>query len=807
MADELKNQQEAAKAAKAAAEAAKAQEQAAESTAKFLKDMSENSEELGQNFRGIADFLAQAAKSSGELKSENKAAESLTRKLASSADDLVKFTKENLKDSKLTEKVASRKAKVDSIIQALKSKQAVLQKRLVTATEEEQEQLLKSLETIQASVDNAEELVGQFDKLKEKNKELNDSMGWMKNMAELIGDVPVLGKLFKEFEQGAQKARDAGVEGQKAYLAGAEAFAKSGGKLLLALAGVSFFKGLKDGDQNITDLSRNLNISRERANELNKEFNYLGATTKSLTGKQFREATMALTEEMGVVADLSFGTAKSFGVMTKKLGLSVEQASKLTKLSATFGDTQGKTTSAITGQVLALNAVEGSAVRYQDVLKDITEASAAQTLTISKQPGGLAKAAFQARKLGMSFAQLESSANNLLDFENSISAELEAELLTGKQLNLEQARLAALRGDDAMLARELAKNMGTAEEFSKMGRLQQEKMAAAMGMTKDEVAEVLMNQEALTAFGAQNVSDMQEKAKAEMESIKALRQQGRFEEAATKEKALYNKLGDTEFKRQLENKSLMEAQKEAMEQLAEAAQSFATILQPLTSLMVTLSEAGSNALGFITKIGSKIKTIGKIIGANLLDPALKSFNSFKSIFKVLSGAGLKAASKGGIKMILKKIPILGVLVGAYYGVKRMMQGDILGGIMELGSGVLSLFPGLGTAASVAVDAALLGMDAGGITGDNSRRVKEKRESQDKKVAEDFISRPGMPIQKFRKDDIIIGATNPFGGDSRSTERIEKLLMTIADGVKAGGVINIDGSKVGEALVMGNYKTS
>ncbi len=127
--------------------------------------------------------------------------------------------------------------------------------------------------------------------------------------------------------------------------------------------------------------------------------------------------------------------------------------------------------------------------------------------------------------------------------------------------------------------------------------------------------------------------------------------------------------------------------------------------------------------------------------------------------------------------------------------------------MELGSGVLSLFPGLGTAASVAVAAALLGMDAGGITGDNSRRVKEKRESQDKKVAEDFISRPGMPIQKFRKDDIIIGATNPFGGDSRSTERIEKLLMTIADGVKAGGVINIDGSKVGEALVMGNYKTS
>ena len=46
--------------------------------------------------------------------------------------------------------------------------------------------------------------------------------------------------------------------------------------------------------------------------------------------------------------------------------------------------------------------------------------------------------------------------------------------MTGKQLNLEGARAAALRGDQAALAAEMRKEIGTIAEFEGMNVLQRE---------------------------------------------------------------------------------------------------------------------------------------------------------------------------------------------------------------------------------------------------------------------------------------------------------------------------------------------
>jgi hypothetical protein len=51
-----------------------------------------------------------------------------------------------------------------------------------------------------------------------------------------------------------------------------------------------------------------------------------------------------------------------------------------------------------------------------------------------------------ASALGMELEQVATSGESMLDFQSSIESELEAELLTGKQLNLEKARLLALTG-------------------------------------------------------------------------------------------------------------------------------------------------------------------------------------------------------------------------------------------------------------------------------------------------------------------------------------------------------------------------
>ena len=74
----------------------------------------------------------------------------------------------------------------------------------------------------------------------------------------------------------------------------------------------------------------------------------------------------------------------------------------------------------------------------------------------------------------------------------------------------------------------------------------------------------------------------------------------------------------------------------------------------------------------------------------------------------------KSAAKGGLKAGLKKIPLLGLGVGALFAAQRAMKGDIIGAGLELASGAASIVPGAGTAASLGVDGVLAARDAGVI---------------------------------------------------------------------------------------------
>jgi len=76
----------------------------------------------------------------------------------------------------------------------------------------------------------------------------------------------------------------------------------------------------------------------------------------------------------------------------------------------------------------------------------------------------------------------------------------------------------------------------------------------------------------------------------------------------------------------------------------------------------------------------------------------------KSIFKI--------GGKGGAKSLFKKIPIVGLGLGTMFAVQRLMSGDTTGAAMELLSGVAGSIPGLGTAASLSIDAALMAKDMG-----------------------------------------------------------------------------------------------
>lgn len=110
-----------------------------------------------------------------------------------------------------------------------------------------------------------------------------------------------------------------------------------------------------------------------------------------------------------------------------------------------------------------------------------------------------------------------------------------------------------------------------------------------------------------------------------------------------------------------------------------------------------------------------IKT--KISPSELLDKAgkpLKGAARNARIRKLTAEAALKIAEKQGGKSVgkflLKKIPFIGLIAGISFGIQRALGGDFTGAGLEVGSGVASIFPGIGTAASISIDVGLAARD-------------------------------------------------------------------------------------------------
>jgi hypothetical protein len=143
--------------------------------------------------------------------------------------------------------------------------------------------------------------------------------------------------------------------------------------------------------------------------------------------------------------------------------------------------------------VNSINAQTGAQISLKGVLEASNKITGQIRAQLGSNPEAIARAVTLAKSFGFELEQIAAAGKSMLDFESSISAELEAELLTGKQLNLEKARLAALTGDYETLTKEIAANVGDFNDFSKMNVLQQEAIAKAVGMTADRFSRCIGN--------------------------------------------------------------------------------------------------------------------------------------------------------------------------------------------------------------------------------------------------------------------------------------------------------------------------
>ena len=208
-------------------------------------------------------------------------------------------------------------------------------------------------------------------------------------------------------------------------------------------------------DQETTELGKSLTLSRAEAQAQRSAF----AEMAMSSGDVFVNTSNLI--KSNTTLNRQLGTAVAFN---RELLITATQLAEKVKLTGeALGGLAGQ--SIVTGGSFRDNyetALETSyAIQQQSGvaidLREVLEAVGKTTGQLRAQLGGstkaIAEAVTQAKTLGMELSGVASAGKQLLQFEQSIGAELEAELLTGKQLNLERARLAALTGDQATLAK------------------------------------------------------------------------------------------------------------------------------------------------------------------------------------------------------------------------------------------------------------------------------------------------------------------------------------------------------------------
>lgn len=391
---------------------------------------------------------------------------------------------------------------------------------------------------------------------------------------------------------------------------------------------VGLFKVLADTvlgiDQGLTNYARNLGISKEAAKAQKEEFREIARASNNVVINETRlmESQVELSKELGVRSRLSNQILETNIELKEQIGLELETRKQIAQLSVLQEKDSKALTQSILAQTKAFEFETGIAFDFRQTLSESVKLSGYLGLSFAKADKNVVKTLMTTKALGFELKQLDSMASSFLDFESSISKEMEAQVLTGKEMNLTAAREAALNNDHVTLAREITRQVGDSTKFLGLNRIAQEAVAESVGMTRDSLADVLKQQEMYSKLGATNIKQAQEE-------LALLRKQGLTEQQIT------DKIG----KQAYDYVSQISAAEKLNEAMNKIKNGFIEFLEK--SKVLDFITNPEKVQGFIKKVldfvaGTFVK-LGELVAM-----IMSGFGSVVSFFDKSTGASMKA---------------------------------------------------------------------------------------------------------------------------------------------------------------------
>ena len=257
-------------------------------------------------------------------------------------------------------------------------------------------------------------------------------------------------------------------------------------------------------DDSIIKTGRALNLNSVEARKLNDYYKELAVNSGDIfyNSKRLAESQVELTNLLGVTNKFSDESLETNIKLKDIAGLEEDSRKSILESSILTAKSSQSITDSILAQVIGLQKATGISIPFKEAIKEASNLGGYLGLSFSKYPDKISKSVLVAKSFGLELKQLDSIADSFLDFESSISKEFEAQLLTGKDINLNKARELAMNNDLAGVAAEISKQVGSSADFLEMNRFKANALAAAFGMSRDSLADMMKKSEVLTAIGA-----------------------------------------------------------------------------------------------------------------------------------------------------------------------------------------------------------------------------------------------------------------------------------------------------------------
>jgi len=433
--------------------------------------------------------------------------------------------------------------------------------------------------------------------------------------------------------------------------------------------------------------------------EVATQFAHIGVTVEGAAN-----AAMALANEFGGTMKISEDLIETTSILKTQLGVAEDSSAGFLRNMGALTKTTAQAQRHMVYVADALTAAAGIPLNL--VMQDVAKMSGNALALVSKMPLAIVKSAVEARKMGTTINKMADASSQILNFTESVQAEMEASVLIGESINLQRARYLAFHGQIVESTKEIL-NIAKKIDFEHLDYFQMQAFAAATGRSTDELLKMIQADRQLRA--ARSDASLGLKEEVELyDSLQSKQEAALHNEVLQREMAIKNMANQARLTalQQQWNQLWMETIR-VMYPAFDFLLKMATVAVRIGPPIMFVVKSFSMIMNMAGALGVKFVSLSKPLFA--LATGMKLFANFVSTPVVLIGKLFGALSKfSGLVNVLKfaapfakAIPVIGWVITALQFVssfighikKNMAGGDnfLVAGIKAAGSALIDVF--------------------------------------------------------------------------------------------------------------------